>query len=115
MRPDPLTVPEDLTVEDFLSTPHYRYRHAAFPVTAADRAPVGLVTFDRAPSAPRNAGNTVTVRDVMVPLSQITVARPDDPLADLLPRLEPGAEHRVLVADDGRLAGILAPSDVSRT
>lgn len=51
----------------------------------------------------------------MVPLSQVTVVGVDDPLADLLPRIEPGAAHRVLVLDADRPVGIVSASDVSRT
>lgn len=53
--------------------------------------------------------------EVMVPLSRTIVAGPQDSLADLLPRMEPGAEHRVLVTDEGTLVGILSLSDISRT
>ncbi|MGY1522417.1 site-2 protease family protein [Streptomyces sp. MN3] len=114
MTPEPLTVPAATTVADFLTGARYRYRHSAFPVTE-DEAPVGLVTLDSAQKVPRDEAHAVRVRDVMVPLSQTTVVEPDSPLADLLPRMEPGAEHRVLVVDQGRLAGIVSLSDVSRT
>lgn len=114
MTPDPLTVPAATTVADLLTGARYRYRHSAFPVTE-DGAPVGLVTLDSARKVSQAAAHAVTVRDVMVPLSRTTVAEPDSPLADLLPRMEPGAEHRVLVLDHGRLAGIVSLSDVSRT
>jgi CBS-domain-containing membrane protein len=52
---------------------------------------------------------------VMLPLPQVTVVGPDDPLADLLPRLEPGPGHQALVVDGGRLIGIVSPSDIART
>ncbi|MGW2183383.1 site-2 protease family protein [Streptomyces sp. NPDC001732] len=115
MTRDPLTVPADLTVADLLADPRYRYRHSAFPVAGADGAPVGLVTLDSAKQVPPEQAGTVTVGEVMVPLARSTVAGPDDSLADLLPRMESGAEHRVLVTDQGRLVGILSLSDVSRT
>ncbi|MFD5662636.1 site-2 protease family protein [Streptomyces hirsutus] len=114
MTPEPLTVPADTTVAGFLTSARYRYRHSAFPVID-DGVPVGLVTLDSARKAPRAEDRAVTVREVMMPLSQTTVVGPDSPLADLLPRMEPGAEHRVLVVDDGRLVGIVSLSDVSRT
>lgn len=114
MTPQPLTVPADATVADLLSDVRYRYRHSAFPVTE-DGTPLGLVTLDSARKVPGADAGSVTVRDVMVPLPQTTVAEPDSPLADLLPRMEPGAEHRVLVVEQGRLVGILSLSDVSRT
>lgn len=114
MTPEPLTVPADTTVAGFLTDARYRYRHSAFPVTE-DGAPVGLVTLNSARKVPQAEAHAVTVRDVMVSLSQTTVVEPDSPLADLLPRMEPGAEHRVLVMDHGRLVGIVSLSDVSRT
>ncbi|MEU9760727.1 site-2 protease family protein [Streptomyces sp. NPDC047987] len=115
MTRDPLTVPVVLTLADLLTDPRYRYRHSAFPVTDAQGAPVGLVTLDSARQVPPGKSGTVTVGEVMVPLSRTIVTSPDTPLADLLPRMEPGAEHRVLVVDEGALAGILSLSDVSRT
>ncbi|GGT00902.1 site-2 protease family protein [Streptomyces chromofuscus] len=114
MTPEPLTVPADTTVAGFLTDARYRYRHSAFPVTE-NGTPVGLVTLDSARKVPQAEAHAVTVRDVMVSLSQTTVVEPDSPLADLLPRMEPGAEHRVLVMDHGRLIGIVSLSDVSRT
>ncbi|MFR9798190.1 site-2 protease family protein [Streptomyces sp. MS06] len=114
MTPDPLTVPADTTVAGLLTDARYRYRHSAFPVTE-DGSPAGLVTLDNARRVPQAEARAVTVRDVMVPLSQTTVVEQDSPLADLLPRMEPGAENRVLVMDHGRLVGIVSLSDVSRT
>ncbi|MFG2030751.1 site-2 protease family protein [Streptomyces sp. NPDC048825] len=113
MTPEPLTVSAETTVAGFLTDARYRYRHSAFPVTE-DGAPVGLVTLDSARRVPQAEAHAVTVRDVMVSLSQTTVVEPDSPLVDLLPRMEPGAEHRVLVMDQGRLVGIVSLSDVSR-
>lgn len=113
MTLEPLTVSANTTVAGFLTGSRYRYRHSAFPVTD-DGALVGLVTLDSARKVPQAEAHAVTVSEVMVPLSQTTVVEPDAPLADLLPRMEPGAEHRVLVVDHGRLVGIVSLSDVSR-
>lgn len=115
MTPDPVTVPVGLTVADFLAGPRYRYRHSAFPVTGDGSRPLGLMTLDLARKVPEERRHAVTVELVMLPLSQVTVVGADDPLADLLPRMEPGAEHRVLVLDEDRLVGIVSASDVSRT
>ncbi|MFB7224720.1 site-2 protease family protein [Streptomyces sp. NPDC056227] len=114
MTPEPFTVSANTTVAGFLTGSRYRYRHSAFPVTD-EGAPVGLVTLGSARKVPQAEAHTVTVREVMVPLTQTTVVEPDAPLADLLPRMEPGAEHRVLVMDHGRPVAIVSLSDVSRT
>ncbi|MEV0693086.1 CBS domain-containing protein [Streptomyces sp. NPDC050388] len=68
--------------------------------------------LDGARRVPQVRAHAVTVREVMVPSAQATVVGPDSPLADLLSRMEPGAEYRVV--DDGRLVGIVSLSDVSR-
>ncbi|MGW5172670.1 site-2 protease family protein [Streptomyces nodosus] len=115
MTPEPLTVPADTTVADFLTDARWRYRHSAFPVTDDNGDPVGLVTLEGARKVPGTDASAATVREAMVPLSGTVVVEPDSPLADLLPRMEPGAEHRVLVVERGRLVGIVSLSDVSRT
>ncbi|MCH0538925.1 site-2 protease family protein [Streptomyces sp. MUM 203J] len=125
MTAGPVTVKAVLPVAQFLADPRYRYRHSAFPVVAEDAGnaegaeegerPVGLMTLERARAVPEDRRGTVRVEDVMVPLDDVTVAAPDAPLADLLPRMEPGADHTVLVVEEGRLVGVVSSSDVTRT
>jgi len=115
MTPEPVTATSGLFVADFLSGPAYRYRHSAFPVVGDEDSPVGLLTLEGARRVPWDRAEEVTVDEVMVPLPQVTVAGPQDPLADLLPRMESGAENRALVVDGGRVVGILSLSDVTRT
>ncbi|MDT0308327.1 site-2 protease family protein [Streptomyces sp. DSM 44917] len=130
MTPDPVTVPEERTVAEVLAGPpsgpgglggapevtRGPGRHASFPVTGRDGVAVGLLPLERALRVPPGDRPGTTVGAVMVPLAEARTAEPDEPLADLVPRLEPGSERRVLVlAGDGRPAGIVAPSDVNRT
>ncbi|MCL7377701.1 CBS domain-containing protein [Streptomyces sp. 35G-GA-8] len=115
MTPGPVTVQGGLTVAQFLTDPLYRYRFSAFPVVGEGGRAAGLVTLDRARHVPEEQRDSRTVADVMLPLEQVTTAAPDAPLADLLPRIRPGAENRVLVLDDHRLLGIISSSDISRT
>lgn len=77
--------------------------------------PVGLVTVERAQRVPPHEHRRTTVGEIMLPLSEVRLARPGDALVDVVERLEPGAERRVLVVDGDRLAGIVSPSDVNRT
>lgn len=114
MTPAPVTVPAGLAVAEFLSDARYRYRHTAFPVVGDAGEPLGLLTLDAAGKVPETQRRTVTAGQTMAPLRQVTVADADAPLADLLPEMVPGAEHRVLVVDRGTLVGILSPSDISR-
>ncbi|MGP3968721.1 site-2 protease family protein [Streptomyces sp. 6N223] len=117
MTPDPVTVPSGLTVDRFLSDPDYtdRFRHSAFPVTGEGEKALGLVTRQRAERVAAPAHRRTTLGEIMLPLAEARTARPGDALAELLPRLEPGADQRVLVVEGERLVGIVSPSDVSRT
>ncbi|UGQ11683.1 site-2 protease family protein [Yinghuangia sp. ASG 101] len=113
MTREPVTMTERLTVADVLNDAEHRYRHPAFPVTDDAEAPVGLMTLNSARHVPEKDRNTVTVRDVMVPLARVDVVGPDEPLADIVPRLDPVPEHRVMVVAHGRCVGVVSASDVN--
>ncbi|WP_129842453.1 site-2 protease family protein [Streptomyces sp. RFCAC02] len=110
MTADPVTVPSGLPAERLRGGPAHGRAHRAYPVTDKGGRAVGLVTPERAARA-----DGATVGEVMRPLAQTRTARPDEPLSDLLPRLDPGPEDRVLVLADGRPVGVVTPADVDRT
>lgn len=48
-------------------------------------------------------------------MDEVATAGPDEPLIEVLPRMQGCADGRVLVIDDdGRLIGIVSPTDVAR-
>lgn len=114
MSPDPMTVPAHTPVADVLTGP-YRFRHPAYPVTDDDGAPLGLLVVGDARAVPVGQRETTTAAQKMIPVSDVLVAEPDDPLADLVPRMEPGDAHLVVVAQSGHVVGLLSASDVNRT
>jgi Zn-dependent protease/CBS domain-containing protein len=113
MTADPVTVPASATVAKFLHDYLPWLRHSAFPVMA-DGQPVGLVTVRRINQVPAAERDRTTLRDVACPLSDVARATPDEPVADLLPRLNACSDGRALVLADGQLVGIVSPADVSR-
>ena len=88
-------------------------RHSAFPVVD-DGQTVGLVTVRRINQVPADERDRTTLREVACPLAEVARATPDEPVADLLPRLNACSDGRALVFADGQLAGIVAPADISR-
>ncbi|RVU22971.1 site-2 protease family protein [Streptomyces antnestii] len=115
MTRDPVTVQGTATLSDFLAEgPFGAYRHSAFPVVAADGSVAGLVTVRRVNAEAPQARTHTTVSDVMYPLGEVVTAAPEDPVLDLLPRLQENSTHRALVLDHGRLVGILAVADITR-
>ncbi|GAB2610239.1 site-2 protease family protein [Streptomyces capparidis] len=115
MTSAPVTVPASLTAAALLAAPPSGRRHSAFPVTGADGAPVGLVTVDRVLRVPAADRGAVALSEVMLPLDEVATAAPDDALADLLTALEGDPGRRALVLEEGRLVGIVSPSDIDRT
>ncbi|MFG3310167.1 site-2 protease family protein [Streptomyces wuyuanensis] len=114
MTPGPETVPATTTVGDFLTDPHYRFRHSAFPVVDAGNTTIGLITLKRADAVPVEDRPSTSVERVSLPLEDVATPQPGDPLARLVPDLQSSPAHRALVLDSGRLVGIVTTSDISR-
>ncbi|MEV0879589.1 site-2 protease family protein [Micromonospora echinofusca] len=113
MTPQPQTASGQMTVGDFVDHYLFAYRHTALPLTEDDR-PVGLVTLDRVRGIPAERRAATTLAEVACRADELVLARPDEPLNELLPRLSECADGRALVVSDGRLVGIVSPSDISR-
>ena len=114
MTADPVTVPASATATRFLHDLLPWLRHSAFPVVDDDGKAVGLVTVRRVNAVPADERDRTTLRDVACPLDEVARATPDEPVADVLPRLNGCSDGRALVFDGERLAGIVAPADISR-
>lgn len=114
MSRDPTTVPATTPVDEFVEQYVFPNRYSTFPVTDDAGRPVGLVTLKRVKDVPVDRRGTTTVGDVACALDDVPIARPDDPLADLLPRMSGCSDGRALVMDDGQLIGLVSPTDVMR-
>ncbi|MFJ8200807.1 site-2 protease family protein [Streptomyces sp. NPDC096152] len=115
MTRDPVTVPAAATVEQFLSAgPFGAYRHSTFPVLAEDGTVVGLITVHLVNRAPAQDRATTTIAQLMRPLPEVPTAGPDEPVLDLLQRLESSRDRRALVLEEDRLVGIVSLADISR-
>lgn len=113
MTPQPQSVTGSVSVADFVDHYLFAYRHTALPLTEGDR-PVGLVTLDRVRDVAADARGATTLEEVCCRADELVLAHPEEPLTDLLPRLNECADGRALVVVEGRLVGIVSPSDISR-
>ncbi|MEU2611151.1 site-2 protease family protein [Micromonospora sp. NPDC007271] len=113
MTPQPQTASGEMTVADFVDHYLFAYRHTALPLTE-DGRPVGLVTLDRVRGIPADRRASTTLAEVACRADDLVLAKPDEQLTDLLPRLSACADGRALVVMEQRLVGIVSPSDISR-
>jgi CBS domain-containing protein len=113
MTVDPLTAPDSSSVAELVDDYMMRSRGSAFPLTGSDGRVTGLVTLSRCKTVPPEQRGRVAVRDIADPLDQVTTARPDELVLDVLQRVIRQPD-RILVFDDGELAGIVTPTDVMR-
>ncbi|MBW3645517.1 MAG: site-2 protease family protein [Actinobacteria bacterium] len=113
MTAQPVVVPSDLPVSRLIDDHVFSSRYSSFPLVDRTGRPAGLVTLNRVKQVPADRRGTTTVADIACPLDAVAVARPDESLADLLPRLAGCSDGRALVLDGERLVGIVSPTDVA--
>jgi CBS domain-containing protein len=88
-------------------------RHTAYPVLAGGDV-VGLVSFHDAQRVPRSERRLHHVAEQMTPLDRLLVLDAEDGLVDDLGALLRAPLRRALVRRDGRLVGMLSPTDALR-
>lgn len=114
MTPDPDTAPAGIPVSEFVESYLLQRRHTSFPLLDAAGRPIGLVTAVRVKALPRDRWAQTSLAAVACPMAEVPTAAPDEPLSELLPRLDGPTGGRALVLDGGRLVGIVSPLDVTR-
>lgn len=114
MTPEPETVDGGLSVSAFLHDVALARKHSAFPLVDEDGVLQGMVTLGRLKRVAPEQRPTVALRDVACEPKDIPLVQPDDPLTDLLTRMDGCTDGRALVFDEERLVGIVSPTDISR-
>jgi Zn-dependent protease/CBS domain-containing protein len=114
MTPNPVEAPDNITVDDALHGYILASRHSTFPTHDADGRLSGLLTLAALKNVAPNARTTTLVKDVLCPLDSVATIGPTEPITNLLGASDGCSEGRTLVVVDGRLVGIISPSDINR-
>jgi CBS domain-containing protein len=114
MTPNPVQAADTITVDDALHGYVLASRHSTFPTHDAGGRLSGLLTLTALKNVAPNARTTTLIKDVMCPLDSVAKASPTDPVTNLLGASDGCSEGRTLVVVDGRLVGIISPSDINR-
>jgi len=76
---------------------------------------IGLITLRQLKGIPPSRRTELHVSEMSWPVEQVPSAAPDDPVLELVDRVASATagNGRALVFDDGRLVGILSPTDLN--
>ncbi|HYX88366.1 MAG TPA: site-2 protease family protein [Gaiellaceae bacterium] len=113
MTPDPVTVPPDLTLGEFMDDVVWDRRHTTYPVVENGRA-AGLLPFRCVAAVPRPEWDERRVRDCMLGLDEVPVLAPGEHAAEALAELSESDVNRALVVSGDRLVGLLSIRDLAR-
>ncbi len=111
MNPRPIAVSPDTTLADLVEDYVYRYHFKLFPVVRDDKL-VGCVRLGDIKQVSRDRWSTTKIADIMQECSPESTVSPDSNAVDLLQRMQPPKEGRVLVTRDDRLEGIISRQDL---
>ncbi|MGW6498456.1 site-2 protease family protein [Nonomuraea angiospora] len=116
MSGHPVVASPDETIAGLIERVVMRHRLSTYPLVAPDGTFAGLVTLNRIRRVEPERRGTTRLADIACPPEEVPQARPEEPLTDLLARMGGCADGRAVVLDqDGRLVGLLTPTDISRT
>ena len=115
MDREPVTISDDLTVEQALDEYFLRYRWPWFPVVDAAHRFLGLVVRDKADEVPETSRTTSLVSDLLEHDDGTFQVRDDAPLDTLLANRALRRFGAVMAVDaEGRLSGVITAEQVGR-
>jgi len=106
-----VTVPRDISLEDFIRDYVYKYHFQAYPVVSFGRL-TGCIFLKQVASIPREQWAQHTVGSVAVPCSKEITIGPDEDANKALDLMNRTGNSRLLVVQGDELEGILSLKDM---
>jgi Zn-dependent protease len=111
MRRNPPVVDKHLSIENLISEYVLGSDDHAFPVLDGERL-AGLVTLEDVRKITRDRWSIVNVGEIMTPIDQLVVIKPDADSADALEQLTQRDVRQLPVVSNGVLVGLLRRKDI---
>ena len=109
--PDPVSVPPDLPLDRFVQDFAYRYHFSFFPVTEKDRL-VGCVRTRDVKTIPVEDWPETTVSEIMNACHEANTVAPGTDAETALEKMQQSESGQLIVAENGRLAGLITLRDL---
>ncbi|KWW97247.1 peptidase M50 [Carbonactinospora thermoautotrophica] len=115
MTRNPVTASPEEPLSLFIDRTVLTHRFSTYPLVDTVGRLSGLVTLNRIRAVAPERRAVTRLGDIACPPDQVPVARPEEPLTDLLPRMAGCPDGRAVVVDaSGVVIGLITPSDISR-
>jgi CBS domain-containing protein len=111
MKADPVVVPASASLQQFLDDYVYQYYFDMFPVVEDGRF-MGCVTARALKQIPRSEWGTRTVGDLAERCGESNTISPNTDAVEALATMSRTQKSRLLVADGGRIGGIITLKDL---
>ncbi len=112
MSTDLQTISPDATLDE-LADHFLHYKYGAFPVVYGSTTH-GLVSLQHVKEIPREKWAETRVSQVLTPLKETMVLKPDNDAAEVMMRMAAQNTGRALVMENGDLVGLLSRTDMMR-
>jgi CBS domain-containing protein len=109
-----VTLPDWVTVDQFLESVAPNHSFTTYPVHEASGKLTGVVRLSDLVRLPASERAEKHLIDVARPIAEVPTTNPREDLSTLIYRVGMGIEQRVLVFENGNLVGIVSPADVAR-
>ena len=110
MASNPRCIDARLSIDDAITNHFICNRQMAYPVELGGEL-VGTIDIAKVANTPHDLRGATRVIDVMEPICQLTSARPDETLADVMNRMESKGSG-LLVLKDGRVVGMVDLNEI---
>ena len=111
MTRDPIAVPPDTPVGDFIENFVYRYHHREFPIAVGGRL-IGRIGTTQVTGIERGLWPLTDVSAIAVPCTSEDITTPETAVADAIAQMTRARRGRLFVVRDGRLIGVISQRDL---
>lgn len=112
MNPNPIAVPADIAVAEFIDNYIYRYHHREFPVVR-DGTIVGIIGTRQVAALERLQWPSTAVANAMVPCTEEDTIQPEGRALDALTRMSKSGRSRLYVLKNQQLIGVVSLRDLA--
>jgi CBS domain-containing protein len=110
MARDIPTVPRDMSIEDYIHEVLRTGRRSH--IVVGGEYPAGLISLQSARHLPREEWPNTSVQAVMVPMEKVQAAAPDEPLLQVLQRMQTADINQMPVVSDGHIVGMVGRDNI---